>query len=127
MPPNDPHDRGSYVFPKDHPEEALRGRVVDHPSSLESEHHLDPEGRVVYSPAQVAAQEQARKLAAANSAEAEETLPAFATYVHPETPLAEDPPPPAEEPAEEPPAADDSATPEPVPPTPEPSDAPSEG
>lgn len=39
------HDRGTFTHPGD-------GKTYKHPSSLESAHHVDHEGNVVYSPAQ---------------------------------------------------------------------------
>ncbi len=81
---NEDHDRGSNA-----------------PSSLESPHHVGPDGKVVYSPAQLDAIEHGKAHDARIASEVvpleESPVPAFVSYVPPEPHVHEETPPPAPE------------------------------
>lgn len=74
---SDDHDRGTFVHPED-------GKTYAHPSSLQSAHHVGPDGKVVYSPAQISAQKACRAM---NERDPREELtdeaPPFVSHVSP--------------------------------------------
>lgn len=105
------HDRGEFVHPDT--KEKMR-----HPSSIESAHHIGPDGQVVYSPAQKAA--RARLEAMEPVPMPDDEVPSYVTHDTAADAPAEEAPEPEPDPADASPLATEEVAVETLPPDPAP-------